>query len=57
MYGENLAKNYFNAAAVVQAWMASPTHAANILGNSSTIGVAAYIADNGTWYWAQEFGY
>ena len=57
MYGENLAKNYFNAATVVQAWMASPTHAANILGNFSTIGVAAYIADNGTWYWAQEFGY
>ncbi len=57
MYGENLAWNYFDSASVVQAWMNSPTHAANILGNYNTIGVAAYVTGNGSWYWAQEFGY
>lgn len=31
--GENLAKNYTNADATVAAWMASPTHRANILGD------------------------
>jgi hypothetical protein len=30
--GENLAKNYPNAQATVDAWMASPTHKANVLG-------------------------
>jgi hypothetical protein len=31
--GENLAKNYPNAEATVEAWMASPTHRANVLGD------------------------
>ena len=31
MWGENLAKGYDSAQSVVDAWMASPTHAANIL--------------------------
>ena len=57
MYGENLAWNYFDSSSVVSAWMASPTHAANILGNFRTIGVAAYVTPSGAWYWAQEFGY
>ena len=57
MYGENLAKNYFNANSVVAAWMASPTHRANVVGSFRTVGVAAYQAPDGTWYWAQEFGY
>lgn len=30
--GENLAKNYPNSQATVDAWMASPTHRANVLG-------------------------
>ena len=57
MYGENLAMNYFNANNVVAAWMASPTHMANIIGPFTSVGVACYQAPNGGWYWAQEFGY
>ena len=58
MYGENLAMNYSDSSSVVNAWMASPGHKANIMnGGYVTIGVAAYQASNGSWYWAQEFGY
>ena len=57
MFGENLAKNYFNAGNVVSAWMASPTHMANIIGPFTSVGVACYQAPDGSWYWAQEFGY
>lgn len=58
MYGENLAYNYSDAASVVAAWMASPTHKANIMnGSYVTMGVAAYQTSSGVWYWAQEFGY
>jgi uncharacterized protein YkwD len=40
--GENLAKNYVSAQATVDAWMASPTHRANILnGKYQDIGFAA----------------
>ena len=57
MFGENLAHNYYNANSVVDAWMASPTHRANIETAAYTkMGVAAYRASNGQWYWAQEFG-
>ncbi len=58
MYGENLAYNYNTAQKVVDAWMASPGHRANIMnGSYTTIGMAVYPAENGKWYWAQEFGY
>ena len=58
MFGENLAKLYYTGESVVDAWMASPTHAANIMdGNFKTVGIAIYQASNGNWYWAQEFGY
>lgn len=58
MYGENLAYNYNDATSVVNAWMASPTHKANIMnGEFATVGIAAYQTADGTWYWAQEFGY
>ena len=58
MYGENLAMNYNDSNSVVNAWMASPGHKANILnGGYASIGVAAYQAPNGSWDWAQEFGY
>jgi uncharacterized protein YkwD len=57
MFGENLAKGYYNADTVVQAWMDSPTHRANIeSGKFSTMGVAIYQAPNGSWFWAQAFG-
>ncbi|MCR5717190.1 MAG: CAP domain-containing protein [Lachnospiraceae bacterium] len=58
MYGENLAKNYNTSSAVVDAWMASPTHQANIMkADYETIGIAVYQTEAGNWYWAQEFGY
>ncbi len=58
MFGENLAKLYYTGDSVVDAWMASPTHAANIMDSGfKTVGIAVYQADNGNWYWAQEFGY
>ena len=57
MYGENLAKNYFDAPSVVNAWMDSPSHRENIMSsNFTTVGVAAYKASDGAWYWAQAFG-
>ena len=58
MYGENLAKLYQSADSVYTAWMNSPTHAANIMdAGYKTIGIAIYQTDDGSWYWAQEFGY
>lgn len=57
-YGENLAKLYQSSTSVVDAWMNSPTHRANIMdGSFVTIGMAIYQTQNGSWYWAQEFGY
>ena len=58
MYGENLAKLYNSGDSVVAAWMASPTHAANIMESGfKSVGIAVFQAENGNWYWAQEFGY
>ena len=57
-YGENLAKLYQSADAVYTAWMNSPTHAANIMDSGyKTVGIAICQAGDGSWYWAQEFGY
>lgn len=57
-YGENLAKLYQSADSVYTAWMNSPTHAANIMdGGYKTVGIAVCQTDDGSWYWAQEFGY
>ena len=58
MFGENLAKLYYTGEDVVAAWMASPTHAANIMeGSYKSCGISVFQASNGNWYWAQEFGY
>lgn len=58
MYGENLAKNYSTATDVVNAWMASPTHKANVMdAGFKTLGIAVFQGSDGHWYWAQEFGY
>ncbi len=58
--GENIAQGYASAAAVMQAWMDSPGHAANILGsnyNFTEIGIGVYIdTHTGRMYWAQLFG-
>jgi uncharacterized YkwD family protein len=51
--GENIAVGYATPEAVVDAWMNSPGHRANILNASYTqIGVG-YVADGN--YWTQEF--
>ncbi|MGH9111322.1 MAG: CAP domain-containing protein [Acidimicrobiales bacterium] len=53
--GENIAWGYRSAAAVMEAWMDSPGHAANITRCSfTTIGIG--VNPDG-WYWAQVFGY
>lgn len=57
MYGENLAKGYNTGDSVVSAWMASPTHKANIMDVEFVSGAIAIHVVNGQWYWAQEFGY
>lgn len=57
MWGENLAKGYKSAASVVEAWLASPSHAANILdGEFVTCSIAVYEVGNKL-YFAQEFGF
>lgn len=56
-YGENLAKNYKTADKAYEAWMKSPTHAENIMdAKYRTVAIAIHQADNGQWYWAEEFG-
>lgn len=56
MYGENLADGYNTADAVVNAWMASPDHKANILKPDFTTVAVSTTVKNGKTYWAQEFG-
>ena len=56
--GENLAYGYGNATSVMDGWMNSPTHRENIMWPEFTkLAVAVYVADDGTYYWTQEFGY
>ena len=58
MGGENLAYGYYDANSAVNAWMDSPTHRENILWPDFTkVAISVYAADDGTYYWAQEFGY
>ena len=55
-YGENLAKGYYSASSVCDAWMASPSHAANILSPYfSFVCVATYTDARGCLYWSVEF--
>lgn len=56
MYGENLADGYNTADAVVNAWMASPEHKANILKPDFTTVAVSTVVKNGKTCWAQEFG-
>lgn len=54
--GENIAYGYPDAASVMNGWMNSPGHRANILNSSfRQLGVGVYRASNGTFYWVQEF--
>lgn len=53
--GENLAKNYSTSALAVSAWVASPDHMKNILGDYKETGVATIECD-GKSYAVQHFG-
>ncbi len=56
--GENIAFGQKTPEEVVNAWMTSPGHKANIMSkNFSEIGVGCHIAENGTIYWTQLFTY
>lgn len=55
--GENIAGGQNSAASVMNAWMGSDGHRANILNAKYThIGIACYQAADGTLYWVQVFG-
>ncbi|GLX17241.1 sigma-70 family RNA polymerase sigma factor [Streptomyces lavendulae] len=55
-YGENIAKGQQTAAAVMDSWMKSPGHRANILNCSfKDIGVGIHTGSGGPW-WTQNFG-
>lgn len=54
--GENIAYGYTGASSVMNGWMNSEGHRANILNGSFTkLGVSCYY-ENGTYYWVQIFG-
>jgi uncharacterized protein YkwD len=54
---ENIAAGYRTPATVMQAWLLSPGHRANIEGTAwSVIGLGVAQAASGTLYWVQEFG-
>ena len=56
MTAENIAAGYANANYVMQGWMESSMHQANILGSShTTVGVGVVDVD-GIYYWVQCFG-
>lgn len=56
MYGENIAAGQRNASAVMNSWMNSSGHRANILSNRWTsIGIGC-VEINGVSYWTQCFG-
>ncbi|MFI5684926.1 CAP domain-containing protein [Streptomyces sp. NPDC051636] len=55
--GENIARGQADAAAVMEAWMNSPGHRANILNcDFKTLGVGVHYGSGGPW-WTQDFGY
>ncbi|MEU8032986.1 sigma-70 family RNA polymerase sigma factor [Streptomyces sp. NPDC049099] len=55
-YGENIARGQQTAAAVMDSWMNSPGHRANILNCSfKNIGVGVHKGTGGPW-WTQDFG-
>ncbi|QPP10508.1 CAP domain-containing protein [Streptomyces bathyalis] len=55
--GENIARGQESAEDVVDDWMRSPSHRANILNcEYRTMGVGEYVDEDGPW-WTQDFGY
>jgi len=56
-WAENVAAGYGNATAVVNGWMNSAGHRANILsGNVTHIGIGLAYSVNGTPYWTMDLG-
>ena len=54
---ENIAFGFRTGVDVVQAWMDSPLHRANLLNCQATaVGVGAVLAADGTPYITQDFG-
>lgn len=53
---ENIARNQKSPKDVVDDWMNSPGHRANIMGNFSEIGIAIRYGPNGEPYYCQVFG-
>ncbi|MGC9379911.1 CAP domain-containing protein [Streptomyces sp. MH13] len=54
--GENIARGQADAASVMDSWMNSPGHRANILNCSfKELGVGVHFGDGGPW-WTQNFG-
>lgn len=54
---ENIAEGYATAQAVLQGWMDSPGHRANILNCSlKAVGIGVEFGPGGPW-WTQDFGY
>ncbi|MER6742521.1 CAP domain-containing protein [Streptomyces halstedii] len=55
--GENIARGQADAQAVMDAWMASDGHRANILNcDYTTLGVGVHLGSGGPW-WTQDFGF
>lgn len=55
--GENVAVGYTSAGAVVQGWLDSPGHRANIMNRGfSQMGIASFVGSDGRKYWTQLFG-
>ncbi|WP_406441017.1 CAP domain-containing protein [Streptomyces sp. NBC_00631] len=55
--GENIARGQATAQAVMDAWMNSAGHRANILNcDFKTLGVGVHFGEGGPW-WTQDFGY
>ncbi|MEU9114737.1 CAP domain-containing protein [Streptomyces sp. NPDC048483] len=55
--GENIARGQANAQSVMDSWMNSPGHRANILNcDYKTLGVGVHYGPGGPW-WTQDFGF
>ncbi len=55
--GENIARGQANAQSVMDTWMSSPGHRANILNcEYKTLGVGVHFGPGGPW-WTQDFGF
>jgi uncharacterized protein YkwD len=54
--GENVAAGYKDVAEVMLAWMESPGHRHNVMGDYSEIGLARELGKDGKPYWCANFG-